>query len=163
MKIGIISDTHNNIEMAEKAIKIFVSKKADMIVHAGDLTSPKMLELFKNQKCRFVLGNGDIDVEFINKKSQELGFGEVNPFCEMDIDGKKIFVFHGNDVALFRNVVASGKYNYIIKGHTHSFENYVLNNTRVINPGTLFGKDEHTIAILDTKTDRVEMIRIAED
>ena len=47
MKIGIISDTHNNIALTKKAIEIFGEKDVEFIIHAGDLTSPKMLELFK--------------------------------------------------------------------------------------------------------------------
>lgn len=163
MKIGIIADTHNNIEMTRKAIDVFKSKNVDFIVHAGDLTSPKIIELFRQFKCRFVLGNSDIDVEMINAKAEELGFGTVGESSELDADGKTIFVFHGSDVPLFREIVASGKYNYIIKGHTHFFENYISNNSRIINPGTLYGRDECTVAVLDTATDKVEKIRIDED
>jgi hypothetical protein len=163
MKIGIISDTHNNLGLVRKAIEVFKSKNVDLVVHAGDLTSPKVLELFGQFKCRFVLGNGDIDVEAINVKSGELGFGGVCEYCELEADGKKIFVFHGNDVPLFRQIVASGEYHYIIKGHTHFFENYISNSTRVINPGTLYGSEEYTVAVLDTALDKVEKIRIMEE
>jgi hypothetical protein len=163
MKIGILSDTHNNIDTAGKAVAEFRKRKVDLLIHAGDLTSPKILELFKGFNCKFVLGNSDIDAEMINIKSSELGFGEVCDHCEFEADGKRIFIFHGNDVPLFREIVASGKYHYIIKGHTHFFENYVSNFSRIINPGTLYGSDECTVAVLDTETDRVEKIRIIED
>ena len=73
MKIGIVSDTHNNIELAQKAIKIFEKNNVDLIVHAGDITSPKMLGLFKDFKCKFVLGNGDIDDEALNAESAKTG------------------------------------------------------------------------------------------
>ena len=81
----------------------------------------------------------------------------------IEIEEKKIIIFHGYNVPMFREAVASGEYNYIIKGHTHFFENYTSNNTRIINPGSLYGSDKFSIAILDTETDRVEMIRIEED
>jgi len=162
MRIGIISDTHNNLVLARKAVEIFREKKVDMVIHAGDLTSPKILELFTPFKCRFVLGNSDIDVEMINVKSEQMGFGNVGEYCDIEVEGKRLFVFHGNNVPLFREIVASGKYHYIIKGHTHFFENYVSNNTRIINPGTLYGNDECTVAILDTVLDKVEKIRIEE-
>ena len=163
MKIGILSDTHNNIKLAEKAIEIFKENKVEMLIHAGDLTSPKMLTLFEGFDCRFVLGNGDIDIEELNKKSESFGFGKIEESCLLEIEGKRIIVFHGFNVPLFRQAVSSGEYNYIIKGHTHFFENYTANNTRIINPGSLYGSDEFSIAILDTETDRVEMIRIEEE
>ena len=83
--------------------------------------------------------------------------------CAIEADGKKIIVFHGNDVPLFRTAVASGEYDYVIKGHTHMFENYVAGNTRVINPGSLYGADEFSVAILHAESGRVERIRIEAD
>ncbi|HON77232.1 MAG TPA: YfcE family phosphodiesterase [Spirochaetota bacterium] len=163
MLIGIIADTHNEIEMTEKALNVLRTRNVEVLIHAGDLTSPRMLELFKDFKCRFVLGNSDIDAEFINMKSEQLGFGRVDTSSSFEVDGKKFFIFHGNDVPLFRKIVALGEYDYIIKGHTHFFEDYVSNTTRIINPGTLYGNDEHTIALLDTEKDKVEKIKISED
>ncbi|HNR88975.1 MAG TPA: YfcE family phosphodiesterase [Spirochaetota bacterium] len=162
MKIGIISDTHNNIEITLKAVAVFKERSVEMVLHGGDLTSPKMMEFFKSLSCdcRFVLGNSDIDSDLLNDRAQRLGFGCVEDTCDITVGGKRILVFHGDNVPLFRKAVASGEYDYIIKGHTHFFENYVSNNTRVINPGSLFGDDEHTVAVLDTETDRVEKIRI---
>lgn len=158
MKIGIISDTHNNIDVAKKACGIFKDKKVDIVIHAGDFTSPEMIELFKDFNCRFVIGNADVDIEGINNKCKNLGFDCVGESCEFDAQGKKFLILHGFVVSTFREAVASGKYNYIIKGHTHYFEDYMRNNTRIINPGSLYRSDENTIAILDTKTDELEKI-----
>ncbi|MCX7680160.1 MAG: metallophosphatase family protein [Spirochaetes bacterium] len=160
MKIGLIADTHNNLAMTMKAVEIFKEKGVELVIHAGDLTSPRIMELFRYFPCVFVLGNSDIDVEMINARAEEMGCGKVKDCCELEIDGKKIFVLHGNDVPAFRKAVSSGKYHYIVKGHTHFFENYVSSNTRIVNPGTLYGDDECTVAILDTKTDKVEKIKI---
>jgi putative phosphoesterase len=163
MKIGILSDTHNNLAVTRKALELFNDHGVELIVHAGDLTSPKMLELFRHRKCRFVLGNGDIDVEELNRVAGEFGFGCIEEYCTFEAGGKKFILFHGNNVPMFREAVASGKYDYIIKGHTHFFENYTSNKTRIINPGSLYSSEEYSIAVLDTDTDRVEMIRIESD
>lgn len=160
MKIGIISDTHNNIEITKKALGIFKRHKVELIIHAGDLTSPRMLDLFREFDCKFVLGNGDIDVEDLNIKAEEMGFGCIEEYCTFSAGGKNFILFHGNNVPMFRKAVASGKYDYIIKGHTHFFENYTSGTTRIINPGSLYSSDEFSIAILDTETDKVDMIRI---
>jgi len=163
MRIGIISDTHNNLELTRKALDIFRKHKIELLIHAGDLTSPLMLREFREFKCRFVLGNGDIDIETLNCESENLGFGCIEDSCKFRADNKNFIVFHGNNVPMFREAVASGQYDYIIKGHTHFFENYISNNARVINPGALYGTDELSIAILDTESDKVEMIKIEED
>jgi putative phosphoesterase len=162
MKIGIISDTHNNIELTGKAVDIFKENNIELIVHAGDLTSPRMLELFRDFPCKIVLGNGDIDVEEICDICNKMGNGCAGERVVFEAGGKRIIAFHGDNVAMFREAVVSGEYDYIIKGHTHYFENYVSNNTRVINPGSLYGSDEFSIAVLDTDEDRVTRIRVEE-
>jgi putative phosphoesterase len=162
MKIGIVSDTHNNIELTRKAVGIFRENGVDLIVHAGDLTSPRMLELFRDFPLKIVLGNGDIDVEEISDVCHKMGYGDIGNKSVFDAGGKRIIVFHGDNVSMFREAVVSGEYDYIIKGHTHYFENYVSNNARVINPGSLYGSDEFSIAVLDTDEDRVTRIRVEE-
>lgn len=146
-----------------KAVNEFQERGVDLLVHAGDLTSPKMLELFTRFDCRIVLGNGDIDCEDMNSRAEKFGMSCIEERCEFEVDGKKFILFHGNNVPMFREAVASGKYDYIIKGHTHAFEDYMSNRSRIINPGALYAADQHTVAVLDTLTDRLEMIRIEED
>jgi len=164
MLIGIISDTHNDIGMTEKAVEVFRDREVEFVIHAGDLTSPRMLRLFTEFSCRFVLGNGDLDVEILNDESEKFGFGPIEVSCSLELDGKKFMIFHGNDVPLFREAVASGEFDYIIKGHTHFFENYVSKQTRIINPGALYGTDDgFSVAILDTETDKVDLVRVEED
>ncbi len=163
MLIGIMSDSHNDIEATKRAIAIFQSRGIKILIHAGDITSPRMLHYLKDFECYMVLGNGDlIDSEEIDVKANELGMKSVNLKLEFDLSGKKIMVFHGHDVPMYRDAVASGKYDYIIKGHTHHFENYVSNECRIINPGAVYGHDESSIAILDIETGKVEKIDLEE-
>jgi uncharacterized protein len=163
MKIGIVSDTHNNIELTRTAVEIFRENNVELIVHAGDLTSPRMLELFNGFPCKIVLGNGDIDVEEISSTCREMGFGDIRDTTIFKAGEKRIIVFHGDNVKMFRDAVFSGEYDYIIKGHTHYFENYISNKTRIINPGSLYGTDEFSIAILDTDEDKVTRIKVEEE
>jgi predicted phosphodiesterase len=120
-----------------------------------------MLDLFKDFTCRFVLGNGDIDSERINESCENYGFGCVEASSSFEYSGKKFFVFHGDDVPLFRTIVALQEYDYIIKGHTHFFEDYFRNNSHIINPGSVHSI-EHTVAVLHIDTDEVEKIVLDE-
>ncbi len=88
--------------------------------------------------------------------------GSIEESAEFTLDGKSIVVFHGNNVPLFREAVSSGKYDYIIKGHTHFFENYVSNEARIINPGAVYGHNESSIALLDVESGKVVKIDIDE-
>ncbi|MBN2039222.1 MAG: YfcE family phosphodiesterase [Spirochaetes bacterium] len=161
MKIGIISDTHNDLESTKHALEVFRSNNIDFLIHAGDLSSPRIIELFKGFKCRFVIGNTDIDIDLLNDECRKMGFECLEEICEITVEGKRILVMHGNVVHAFREAVASGKYDYIIKGHTHHFENYIRNNTRIVNPGSLYGTTDRSVAILDTDKDEVEKIDLA--
>ncbi|MGB8087587.1 MAG: YfcE family phosphodiesterase, partial [Nitrososphaeraceae archaeon] len=61
MKIGIISDTHDDIENVRKAIEIFNKKDVQYVIHAGDYVFPGIVLEFKrlNAKLIGVLGNND--------------------------------------------------------------------------------------------------------
>jgi len=163
MKIGILSATHNNLPITRKVVEIFKNSKIDLLIHTGDLTSPAMLKEFEGLECKFVLGKADIEIENLNIESMKLGFGRIDESCSFCIDEKDFFVFHGSDVGTFRDMIRSGKYDYIIKGHPYSYEDYTSNSSRVINPGALYNPDEMSVAILNTSSDKVERIKISEE
>ena len=160
MLIGILSDTHNNVKRTMNALGAFKERGVGMVLHVGDIISGDMLSLFSGFDAKFVLGNEDKDQEGLNNESLRLGFGSIGHRLVFEAGGKKFMMFHGSDVPFFRECVASGEYDYIIKGHTHFFENYVSNKSRVINPGALYRAYEFTVATLDTETNNVEMIVI---
>ena len=62
MKIGLISDTHDNIRNIKRAIKEFIDNNVDVVIHAGDIVSPITVESFEGVKLVAVLGNNDTDV-----------------------------------------------------------------------------------------------------
>ena len=63
MKIGIISDTNDDIENVRKAIAIFNDEHVQYVIHAGDYVYPGIVFEFKkmNAKLVGVLGNKDVD------------------------------------------------------------------------------------------------------
>ena len=61
--IAIISDTHENVSVVEKAVAMIRKFKPSLVVHCGDLISPAMLGLFKDfEDFRLVFGNNDADI-----------------------------------------------------------------------------------------------------
>ena len=50
MKIGLISDTHDNIQNIRKAISLFNDKNVSFVIHAGDIVSPEAVEAFAGVK-----------------------------------------------------------------------------------------------------------------
>ncbi len=87
MKIGLISDTHDNLSMVEKAIAKLNAEKVELVLHAGDSTSPVVIPKFKALNCRLVgvFGNNDGDHEFLKKRFSETQNCEVHGcFAEVD-------------------------------------------------------------------------------
>jgi uncharacterized protein len=48
MKIGIISDTHDDIENVQKAIEIFNGERVNCVIHAGDFVFQGVVKEFEN-------------------------------------------------------------------------------------------------------------------
>ena len=50
MKIGLISDTHDNIQNIRRAVRKFNDKRVDLVIHAGDIVSPNAVESLADVK-----------------------------------------------------------------------------------------------------------------
>jgi uncharacterized protein len=61
MKIGLISDTHDDIENVIRAIDIFNKEQVQYVIHTGDYVFPGIVMEFKNLNARSigVLSNND--------------------------------------------------------------------------------------------------------
>lgn len=59
MKIGIISDTHDDVGHAKLAIEVFKKESVDCVFHLGDFVSPPIIRLFEGIKLVAVFGNND--------------------------------------------------------------------------------------------------------
>ena len=47
MKLGIISDSHENMPLIAKAVELFNHEEVDLVLHAGDFISPITAKEFK--------------------------------------------------------------------------------------------------------------------
>ncbi len=46
MRIGIVSDTHNMLRNVERIVSLFDAAGVERVVHTGDITQAKTLEVF---------------------------------------------------------------------------------------------------------------------
>ncbi|MEE9410646.1 MAG: metallophosphoesterase [Candidatus Heimdallarchaeota archaeon] len=153
MKIGIMSDSHDNLNNIKKAIQIFTENIVESVIHAGDLISPFCIPPFKSFKGRFYLcsGNNLGDTELIQEKILEYGEFFID-MGEFDLDNKKFALYHGTNTLITNALLGSQKYDYVVIGHTHKTEVKEIEKTILINPGETFGDLYGTasVAILDT-------------
>jgi uncharacterized protein len=163
VKIGLISDTHDNIKNIESAVNIFNDKRISYVIHAGDITTPEAVEAFEGVKLIGVLGNNDIDKQGLENAFEKIGGELRGELCEIEEDDLLIASYHGTNFKKREALIQSGKYDVVVYGHTHKVENKVVGRTIAINPGTangwFFGY-KATAAIFDTVSRECEFIQI---
>lgn len=168
MLIGIMSDSHDNINAIQKAIKIFKERQVEKILHLGDIVAPFTIKYFKDvgNKLIGIFGNNDGDkftlMDVFGKYEAKLSEAPL----ELEIDSKKIIMIHGYrspDTTKFfvESLAHMKKYDIILYGHTHVLDNRVIDKTRIINPGETCGylTAKRTVVLYNTKTDSVELIQ----
>ena len=161
-KIGIISDTHDNLTMIRKAVEYFNSSGVERVLHSGDFVAPFALDAFENLRYKGVgvFGNVDGEKKGLTKKASSLGWEINNPPYELEIDKKRILMFHEpNDL---RRYALNGTYDLIVYGHTHRLDIEREGNTLIINPGEccgwLYGKG--TVVVLDLANMEAERVTL---
>ena len=157
--IGIISDTHEQVDKIKKAVKIFKKKKVRFVVHCGDIISPPTLKLFKGLKMKVVFGNNDGERVGLNVIAKDLGFEEITDLKKFVYKGKRFFVCHNQFDDEVDFAIKDQEYDFILAGHTHKVFDRKKGITRVINPGSLFS-EEPSIATLNVDKDKVKFIKI---
>jgi putative phosphoesterase len=152
MKLGIMSDSHDNMPLIAKAVALFNSEKVDLVLHAGDIVSPfTNIEFGKlNAKMVAVFGNNDGDKPYLLKRFA--GIAEMQgDFRELAIGGRKIVLMH--QPKFLEALAAASDYDLVVYGHTHIVD-IREGKPLVINPGEcggwLYGKC--TVATLDLET-----------
>jgi putative phosphoesterase len=162
MKLGIVSDTHDNLDKAEAAVNFFEEEGVEKVVHCGDMVAPFTAELF-DAGFDFYAVRGNNDGEW-DLKSVVEGFGEFyNNLAELEFDGRSFAVYHGTEEEIADSMVKSGEYDYVLRGHTHEKNLREHGRTIEINPGgiELPGQDEvFHVVILNLGSEDIEFHRV---
>ena len=161
MKIGIISDTHDHVEHVDLAVKKFTELGVETVFHAGDYCSPFTVPPFKGFSLVGVFGNNDGDHYRLIQKFRDINGSIHNEYHEAKLGGRSIALYHGTQPAITKALVASGFYDIVISGHTHTPVNEIQGDTISFNPGSAhgFGK-QATLGVYDTDNNKAEHINL---
>jgi len=163
MIVGIMSDTHDNLPLVDKAVNRLLDEKVELVLHAGDYVSPFVIPHFKPFKGKFIgiFGNNDGDHEFLKRRFAEFGLEIRGVFAEVKIDNVRIALLHGGEPGgapgpseLLKSLIDAECYDVLIHGHVHEAKAYKKGKMMIINPGEVCGylTNKPSIAVLDTKT-----------
>ncbi|OYR44625.1 YfcE family phosphodiesterase [Halorubrum sp. Eb13] len=183
MRVGIVSDTHDDLAAVEAAVALFDREGVDAVVHCGDFVAPFSVTPFDiggdDPDAGFdfhaVRGNNDGEwavqttVEAFGTYHGEAGtlsFGDGSTESAGDGDGERagdegaveVAVTHGTSGVVVDALVDCGDYDYVFHGHTHAHGVEERGGTVRVNPGGLpipvdGADDEFRVATLDVGAD----------
>lgn len=174
-RIGLLSDSHGRAATTRRAVKLLVDHGAEMLLHLGDVGTVEVIDALVvsgpngngQMQARLVFGNTDWDRHTLEQYARELDVSVDHPVGRLNIsDGMgasgspgELVYCHGDNPEPIRQAVEQ-EVRYLCHGHTHRATDTLQGRTRVINPGALFRADHYTVALLDTQTDELELIRL---
>ncbi|WP_049986539.1 metallophosphoesterase family protein [Halobellus rufus] len=167
MLVGLCSDTHDNLELAERAVETFEREGVETVIHCGDVVAPFTAAVF-DAGFDFHAVRGNNDGEWALADAID-GFGTYHgesahlTFEGSDSAGDSdesegavdVAVYHGTSERLVDALVDCGGYDYVVRGHTHEHGAETRGGTVHVNPGGLpfdGADDAYHVAVLDTAT-----------
>ena len=119
MKIGVVSDTHNNLKNIEIIINLFNEIKVPIVIHTGDISNANTLEQFSklNSKLIGVYGNNDRHEIGLKEVAQKNNFQFQEPPRRLNLLDREIVIFHEPD-NIDQFLLENKKTNVVLYGHT---------------------------------------------
>ena len=156
MKVGIVSDSHDNLPAVDAALAAFRGRAVQMLIHAGDFVAPFAVKRFLSLDVPMLAVFGNCDGE--KKALASLLPGIAEGARRETVDGKNILIVHSIDSL---EPTGAGGVDLIVCGHTHQ---PTISGDRplVINPGECGGwvTGRSTAAVLDTDTMTAELLEL---
>ena len=158
MHLGIVSDTHDNLDVVEAAVDVFERADVDAIIHCGDFVAPFSATAF-DVGIEFYAVRGNNDGEWaLQDVMGDFGtyLGEMG---ELTLDGTEFAVYHGTSGPIVDALVERGAYDYVLHGHTHEFAHEGHSGTVRINPGGIPFEAAPEVpygVVLDTETGELD-------
>jgi uncharacterized protein len=157
--IGILSDSHDNLNAIRDAVRLIRAAGCDLVIHAGDFVAPFAARELADAGCPVMAVFGNCDGEKTGLRRALEPFGSiVEAPLVLEHVGRKILAAH-LDVSVSQ-YVANGGYDVVIYGHTHRAEVRRISGTLIINPGETGGwvTKKKTIALYDPSAHEAEII-----
>jgi len=160
MRIGVVSDTHNNLKNVARIVELFNEAGVEHVVHTGDITQAKTLDVLGGLRAPLVgvYGNNDVERASLDTATARLGFRFVDPPLQLVWAERRIVVVHdpkelradlreAHDITLF--------------GHVHSRVIDRDAGRLSFNPGECAGHmpGYNAIGVVDLATLETELLR----
>jgi uncharacterized protein len=160
MRIGVVSDTHNNLKNCAKIVELFNEASVERVVHTGDITQAKTVEVLAglNAPLFGVFGNNDQERRSLIEMMNKFGFSFVDPpFC-LNWASRRICVVHD---PLEFSMVDESSFDLLLHGHTHRYTHVINDRQLLFNPGECAGlmPGLNAVGLVDLETLEAEVIK----
>ncbi|MCS7034497.1 MAG: YfcE family phosphodiesterase [Phycisphaerae bacterium] len=160
MLLGILSDSHNQLDITRLAIETLQRAGAEFFIHCGDVGEERVLDLLSGLPNAVVWGNNDFDRQRLARYAQSISVNVHDPVARLTLAGRHLLVTHGDDPRLIESAVRDRSADYILFGHSHIPSDQRRNGVRLINPGALHRARPKTVATLDLLRDELRHIEL---
>ncbi len=147
MKIGVISDSHNEVTPTRQALGNLDRLGVKLTIHCGDV-GLEVVPLLKGRKIHFVHGNMD-DPDRLREALVEPEHTLHDRLGTLKVNGTRVAFLHGHDVKLLHQTINSGDWDLVCYGHTHAFSSSREGRTLVLNPGALGRTQNPSMAVVE--------------
>lgn len=142
------------------AAQVLRESGAELIFHLGDVGGRHVLDELKEIEAAFVWGDTDKDRMGLLRHAQRIGVACYGVLADVDLDGKRIALVHGDDKKLLQKLLAEQQHDFVIWGHGPESEDRKVGKTHVIHPGSLYGGTGRKAALIDTEADVVSVVTV---
>jgi putative phosphoesterase len=162
MKIGIISDTHDDMRNLQVALDRLRAQNVVAIFHCGDVCGPKIVRALEGFDVWIAQGNMDRHKGLEQAVEEIAGRTRFAWLHKPTLNGYSLAIIHGDNEEVLGNLITSGNYAYVFHGHTHHRRDQTIGRTCVINPGALGGtrKRCYSFCILDLAAGSVRFVEL---
>ena len=134
MQVGIVSDTHDDGDVVEQAVRTFERAGVEAVIHCGDVVAPFSASPFESE-FDFYAARGNNDGEW-SLQNVVGAFGTyLGEMGELTLGGAEFAVYHGTSEPIVEALLDCGSYDYVCRGHTHERVHEDRNGTVHLNPG----------------------------
>jgi putative phosphoesterase len=160
MKVGIVSDTHDNRRNVLRIVELLAAAQVERVIHTGDFTRPETLALLAEVGVPVsgVFGNNDVARLALLETASRCGIQLAEPPLELGWAGRRIAVVH--DPEAHPRLAAAG-FDALLHGHHHRQVIARRGGTLILNPGECAGwlEGRNSIGVLDLAHLEVEILR----
>jgi putative phosphoesterase len=140
VKLGLISDTHNNTANLRVALERLQAAGVNELLHLGDVTSVETVRLLSGFRVHHTVGNGDYATGEIAHALRELDPANTSGFVFTGLwEGVSVAATHGHLEGKVNELVHAGEHAFVFHGHSHRRKDELHLGVRVVNPGALGG------------------------